>query len=173
MQEFADSPPVEKRIGEKLRQEEQTIATAESCTGGMIGTLVTSISGSSDYYEQTYVTYSNTAKITDLAVTRETLDEYGAVSRPVARQMAQRARDKCRTDWAVSTTGIAGPTGGTDENPVGTVYIGLAFAGTWGTNKSFTTVERHEFDGDRQENRELASRQALELLESEIESRII
>jgi nicotinamide-nucleotide amidase len=95
------------------------------------------------------VTYSNDAKLDLLGVTRESLDAHGAVSAPVAREMAAGARDRAQTTWAVSTTGIAGPTGGSDEKPVGLVYFAIAYAAPWGTEASFTRSVRAEFAGDR------------------------
>ncbi|MHB9288293.1 CinA family protein [Halobacteriales archaeon Cl-PHB] len=162
MDDFAAAPPVEARVGEALREADDTVAVAESCTGGLIGTLLTAVAGSSDYFDRSLITYSNDAKQEVLAVSRESLDAHGAVSEPVAREMAQAARDTAGTDWALSTTGIAGPTGGTEENPVGTVYVGLAHAAPWGSEESATSVIRYEFDGDRGEVRERIARQALE-----------
>ena len=161
MREFAADPPIEKRVGDALRASDATVATAESCTGGLIGSLLTDVAGSSDYFDRTLATYSYDSKLDLVGVARETLDEYGAVSEPVARQMARGARDTAGTTWGVSTTGIAGPTGGTDEKPVGTVYVGVAYRGDWGTGDSFTRVERYEFDGDRLQIKERIARRAL------------
>ncbi|AKH97163.1 CinA family protein [Halanaeroarchaeum sulfurireducens] len=165
---MSDETPVEERIGTALSATDQTLATAESCTGGLIGSLLTDVPGSSDYFDRAYVTYSYDAKL-DLGVARETLDEYGAVSEPVAAAMARGSRDRAGTTWGVATTGVAGPTGGTDEKPVGTVYVGIAYAGPWGTGNSYTTVERREFAGTRTEIKTKIARWALELLEREID----
>jgi len=164
MREFASDPPIEVRIGDALRETDETIAVAESCTGGLIGSLLTDISGSSDYFDRSLVTYSYDAKLTALGVSRESLDEHGAVSEPVAHEMAAGVRDTAGTDWGISTTGIAGPDGGTAEKPVGTVFIGVAYRGEWGTGESYTRVERYEFDGSRTEIKEQIARQALETL---------
>lgn len=150
-------------MGETLEPRGETLATVESCTGGLLGSLVTDRPGSSAYYDRGFVTYSNAAKLA-LGVTRESLDEHGAVSEPVAREMAQAARDAAGTTWAVSTTGIAGPTGGTPEKPVGTVYVGVAYAGEWGTGRTETTVTRQEYDGSRTEIKEQVARGALDAL---------
>lgn len=167
MREYASAPPVAERLGDALRDADQTVASAESCTGGLIGSLLTDIPGSSDYFDRSLVTYTYDAKL-DLGVTRESLDEQGAVSEPVARQMAQRVRDRAGTTWGVSTTGIAGPTGGTEEKPVGTVYIAVSYAGDWGTGDSYVAAEHQEFDGDRRQIKEQIARRALRKLEVEI-----
>jgi len=161
MRESGSDPPVEERVGDVLRAAGQTVATAESCTGGLIGSSLTDVPGSSDYFDRSIVTYSYDAKLEELAVPREHLDEAGAVSEPVARAMARGVRDTAGTDWGVSTTGIAGPDGGTDEKPVGTVFVGVAYAGAWGTGESDATVERYEFDGTRTEIKAQIARQAL------------
>lgn len=161
MREFAEDPPVEERLGETLREADQTIAVAESCTGGLIGSLLTDVAGSSTYFDRSVVTYSYDAKLEALCVNREVLDEYGAVSQPIARQMARGVRDAAGTTWGVATTGIAGPSGGTDEKPVGTAYVGVAYAAEWGSQESFADVERYEFDGDRRAVKEQIARQAL------------
>jgi nicotinamide-nucleotide amidase len=171
MREFADDPPVEERIGDALRETGATIAAAESATGGLIGSLLTDVPGSSDYFDRSVVTYSYDAKRDVLAVPREDLDEHGAVSEPVARAMARGVRDTADTTWGVATTGIAGPTGGDDSDPVGTVYIGVAYAGAWGSGESTTTVERHVFDGDRLAVKERFARQALREALGAIEGR--
>jgi nicotinamide-nucleotide amidase len=155
------SDDIEAALGERLAAADQTIAVAESLTGGLVGSLLTDVPGSSDYFDRGLVTYSNDAKQTELAVSRESLDEYGAVSAPVAREMAQGVRDVAGTTWGVSTTGIAGPTGGTDEKPVGLVFVGVAYAGEWGSEESVTTAERYVFDGDRWDVKEQSARQAL------------
>ena len=161
MRKYAADPPVEERLGEALREREETVAVAESATGGLAGSLITDVPGSSDYFDRAVVTYSYRAKRALLAVPREDLDENGAVSEAVARRMAAAVRDTADTTWGVATTGVAGPEGGTEEKPVGTVFVGVAFAGEWGTGTSETTVERHEFDGGRRERKEQFARQAL------------
>ncbi|WP_336021808.1 CinA family protein [Halobellus salinisoli] len=164
MREFATEPPVEARVGDALDAADATVAVAESCTGGLIGSLLTDVPGSSAYFDRSVVTYSYDAKLTALGVSREALDEHGAVSEPVAREMAAGVRDIAGVDWGISTTGIAGPEGGTPEKPVGTVYIGLAHRGEWGTDDSYTRVERFEFDGSRTQIKEQIARRALETL---------
>ncbi|WP_227354963.1 CinA family protein [Haladaptatus salinisoli] len=168
MDEFADDTPVEKRLGDALRDAGATVATAESCTGGLIGSLLTDVPGSSDYFDRGFVTYSYDAKMEHLGVDRETLDEHGAVSEPVARQMARGVRDVAGATWGVATTGIAGPTGGTEEKPVGTVFVAVAHADEWGSGGSYSTVERYEFDGTRREIKTKIARRALEDLLSEL-----
>ena len=158
-----DEPAV--LLGELLTDHDQTLAVAESLTGGLVGSRVTDVPGSSAYFDRGYVTYSNDAKLETLGVDREALDAHGAVSAPVARAMAAGARDRAETTWAVSTTGIAGPTGGTDEKPVGLVYVGIAYAAPWGTEASFTRSVRAEFSGDRDAvKRASADRALAELL---------
>lgn len=171
MREFAEEPPIEERLGEQLREAEQTVAAAESCTGGLIGSLLTDRPGSSDYFDRSIVTYAYDAKLQELAVPREHLDEHGAVSEPVARAMARGARDTAGTDWGVSTTGVAGPTGGTEETPVGTVFIGVAYAGSWGSGESTVEVTHRVFDGSRTEIKEQIARAALEQTLAAIEER--
>ena len=169
MRQYASDPPVEERVGDHLHETGATVATVESCTGGLVGSLITDVPGASDYFDRSWVTYTYDAKL-QVGVSREALDEYGAVSEPVVRQMAQAARDGAGTTWGIATTGIAGPTGGTPEKPVGTVYLAVSYAGAWGTGDSYTTVAHREFDGDRLEIKEQIARAALELLESELEA---
>lgn len=171
MRQYTADPPVEERLGEALRERGETVATAESATGGLAGSLLTDVPGSSDYFDRAVVAYSYRAKRALLAVPREDLDEHGAVSAPVARRMAAGVRDTADTTWGVATTGIAGPGGGTDEKPVGTVFVGVAYAGEWGTGTSTTTVERYTFDGDRHERKEQFARQALRDCLAAVESR--
>lgn len=118
------------------------MATAESCTGGMIAAALTDVAGSSAYFDRGFVTYSNEAKMQMLDVNPVTIQVFGAVSEQCARLMARGAYAHSNADIAVSVTGIAGPGGGSDDKPVGTVYIGLATA-----DEAF--VHHHVFDGDR------------------------
>jgi nicotinamide-nucleotide amidase len=118
------------------------LATAESCTGGLIAGACTEISGSSDWFERGFVSYSNAAKTELLGVPAALIEAHGAVSEPVARAMASGALEHSRAQVAVSVTGVAGPTGGSAEKPVGTVWFGWAtLAGVWS--------ECQRFDGDR------------------------
>ena len=142
---------VRDAIDETFADRGEYIAVAESATGGLVGSTVTDIPGASDFFDRSVVTYTYDSKMEELGVSREMLDEDGAVSAPVARSMARGVRDKAGATWGVSTTGIAGPTGGTDENPVGTVYVGVAYAADWGTGDSYAEAERYVFDGDRRE----------------------
>ncbi|MFP4530992.1 MAG: CinA family protein [Halodesulfurarchaeum sp.] len=160
---------IEVRIGGRLEAVGDTLATVESCTGGFIASLVTDVPGSSAYYDRGYVTYSNRAKL-DLGVSREAIEEHGAVSEPVAREMAQAARDAAGTTWAVSTTGIAGPSGGTREKPVGTVFVGVARAGEWGSGQTDTWVTRRDYDGTRTEIKHQVAVGALEQLLDAVEA---
>jgi len=157
-------------VGDALRDREETIAVAESCTGGLIGAAITAVPGASDYFDAGLATYAYDAKRRHLGVSREALDEHGAVSEPVARQMAQGVRDVTDVTWGVATTGIAGPTGGTDDDPVGTVYIGISYAGPWGSEESYVTVSRYVFDGDRAAVRAKTVDRALADLLAEIEA---
>ncbi|MDS0475013.1 CinA family protein [Natrinema sp. 1APR25-10V2] len=158
-------------VGDALRDTEETLAVAESCTGGLIGAAITAVPGASDYFDAGLTTYAYDAKRRHLGVSREALDEHGAVSEPVAREMAQGIRDVTDATWGVSTTGVAGPTGGDEETPVGTVYIGISYAAPWGSEESYATVSRYEFDGDRADVRAKTVDQALEYLLAELESR--
>jgi nicotinamide-nucleotide amidase len=117
---------MEEVVGELLTQKNKTLAVAESCTGGLIGQRLTNISGSSRYFIEGAVTYHNDAKVRTLSVPPALIEKYGAVSKEVAEAMAGGMREKAKTDYAISVTGIAGPTGGTEEKPVGTVFIGFA-----------------------------------------------
>jgi nicotinamide-nucleotide amidase len=140
---------IEARLGRRLRERGETVGVAESLTGGLVGSRLTDVPGSSDYFDRGVTAYSNDAKLEALGVSRESLDAHGAVSAPVAAEMARGIRDVAGTDWGLSTTGIAGPSGGTDEKPVGLVFVGLAHAAPWGTGESFARAERSVVDGDR------------------------
>ena len=135
-----------------------TVATAESCTGGMVAAALTSIPGSSKVVERGFVTYSNESKIEMLGVPAATIAAHGAVSEPVARAMAEGAILHSRAIAALSITGIAGPDGGTPEKPVGTVHIAAAMQG------ATTLHEKHHFSGDRDSVRLQSSLAAIELL---------
>ncbi len=121
-----DDISLEKVIGQLLTKNKQTLSTAESCTGGYIAHLITSIAGSSDYFKGAVISYSNDVKSEQLGVSAELLEQYGAVSQEVIEAMALGVQQKLKTDFALATSGIAGPGGGTDEKPVGTVWIALA-----------------------------------------------
>ncbi|NDH89670.1 MAG: CinA family nicotinamide mononucleotide deamidase-related protein [Flavobacteriia bacterium] len=127
-----DLLPLEVVVGELLKAAGQTVATAESCTGGSIAARLTSIPGSSAYLIGGVVAYSNTVKEQQLGVRKADLLVHGAVSEPVVRQMAEGVRKRLKTDWALATSGVAGPDGGSEAKPVGTVWIALAGPnGTW------------------------------------------
>jgi nicotinamide-nucleotide amidase len=142
------------RVGNKLRDERLTLATAESCTGGMVATAITDISGSSGWFERGFVTYSNQAKHEMIGVPNEMLDKHGAVSEPVARAMAEGALRNSRAQVSVAITGIAGPGGGTKEKPVGMVVF------AW-SNRLHTEVETLVFKGDREQIRVQAAAHSL------------
>ena len=151
-----------RTAGERLRRTGWHVATAESCTGGLVGHLLTEIAGSSEYYLGGVVAYDNTVKRDLLGVSPATLQSAGAVSEPCAREMAGGARRLLGTEVAVSTTGIAGPGGGSSEKPVGLVYIAVA-------TPRGTRCERYVFGTDRSANKERAARAALELLLAELD----
>lgn len=141
-----------------LRARGLMLATAESCTGGLIAATLTEVAGSSDVVERGFVTYSNAAKTEMLGVPADLIAEHGAVSDPVARAMAEGAIRHSAADLAVSVTGIAGPGGATPGKPVGLVFLGIARRG------EEAVAERHVFDGDRQSVRLQSVHRALDLL---------
>ena len=140
-----------------LIQKKLTVATAESCTGGLIAHFLTNISGSSEYFDRGIVSYSNRSKVELLDVSEKLFEKYGAVSKQVAESMASGVRIKSNVDIGVSTTGIAGPTGGTKEKPVGLVFIGIS-------SQKNTIVKKFYFDRDRLKNKESTCNEALKLL---------
>jgi len=152
-----DDRAIEEVVGEMLRAANKTIAFAESCTGGLISKRMTDISGSSDYFEGAFVSYSNAWKEKLLGVSEETLIAHGAVSEETAREMAENVRDKAGTDVGLSVTGIAGPTGGTQEKPVGLVYMALS-------DGEKTVARKFNFRGDREWVRYRASQAALNMV---------
>lgn len=148
---------LEESVVELLAQKKMTVTTAESCTGGLIAGTLVNVAGASDVLNEGYVTYSNEAKERLVGVKHETLEEYGAVSEQTAREMAEGAARAAKADAALSATGIAGPGGGTEEKPVGLVYIGCYVNGE-------TTVKECRFEGSRMENRLHTVETALQLL---------
>ncbi|MBK5190286.1 MAG: CinA family protein [Methanosarcinales archaeon] len=152
---------IEEEVGDALRKRGLTLATAESCTGGLVGHRITNVSGSSDYYKGGVIAYANEVKEKHLHVARETLEEKGAVSAECAREMASGVRTLLSSDIGISTTGIAGPTGGTPDKPVGLVYIALA-------TKEYVDYEKHIFHKDREGNKREAADAALEMLKRHI-----
>lgn len=153
----------EEKIVEILLKRGWKVATAESCTGGMIASRLVNVAGVSDAFDEGYITYANSAKIKLLGVRPETLKEHGAVSEETAVEMAMGAVTAADADCSVVTTGIAGPGGGTPEKPVGLVYMAVCVKGQ-------VTVKRCLFSGDRSEVRAQASQTALEFLLEQIES---
>ena len=146
------------KLVQLYREKGLTLATAESCTGGMVAAAITSVPGSSWVLDRGFVTYSNEAKTELLCVPAALIDSVGAVSEAVARHMAQGAKQQARTDLAVSVTGIAGPDGGSPEKPVGTVWFGLA------TVDGQVFTHHRLFPGDRQAIRIASTLYALQLL---------
>lgn len=141
-----------------LKQRKETLVTAESCTGGLIADMITDVPGASEVFLAGYVTYANSAKSDVLNVDSKLIEKHGAVSDAVAREMADGARMRAACTYGLATTGIAGPAGGSDEKPVGTVYIALASA------SSRTVVKKFLFPTDRETFKQLAARAALNLL---------
>lgn len=121
-----DGEQMEEVVGKLLSENNKTLSVAESCTGGLIGERLTDVSGSSRYFIEGVIAYANEAKIRTLNVPADLIETHGAVSAEVAEAMAKGMRERAETDFAVSVTGIAGPTGGTEEKPIGTVFIGYA-----------------------------------------------
>jgi PncC family amidohydrolase len=154
----------ETRIGLLLRRRGATLASAESCTGGLIGHLITNVSGSSYYYLGGVMAYADAVKRDVLGVRAETLDTDGAVSETVALQMAHGVCRLLEADYGLAVTGIAGPTGATPGKPVGLVYIALVGPGV-------ERCERHVWNGDRVTNKELSARRALQILIDHLEAR--
>ncbi len=152
-----DDQTLEEVVGKLLLEEKKTIAVAESCTGGIIGARFTSVSGSSKYFERGVVTYSNEAKTELLNVPKDIIDKHGAVSEEVARLMAEGVRSLAKTDYGLSVTGIAGPTGGTAQKPVGLVFIGFA-------HENGIFAQKFLFGENRNSNRERAAQAALNVV---------
>ncbi len=145
------------KVSAELKKKGLTIATAESCTGGLIAHTLTNVSGSSDYFDRGIVSYSNRSKIEAVGVPDGVIRKHGAVSEEVAKSMAEGIRLKSNVDVGLATTGIAGPTGGTKEKPVGLVYIAVSASDD-------TVVKKFRFDGNRLENKESTCNAALGML---------
>jgi nicotinamide-nucleotide amidase len=148
---------LEEVIVKLLAQRNQTLAVAESCTGGLLANRVTNVPGASGVFLAGYVCYANQAKIGMLNIDPQLIEKHGAVSEQVARALAEQTRARSGSDYALATTGIAGPGGGSPEKPVGTVYIALAATGE-------TVAKRFFFPTDRETFKEVATQAALELL---------
>ncbi len=153
----ADEEELEEVVGRLLTERRLTLAVAESCTGGLITDRITNVPGSSSYFERGMTTYSNASKAAELGVPTEWIEKHGAVSKAVAEAMASGVRSKANADIGLSTTGIAGPTGGSAEKPVGLVWIGYA-------DRSDTFAMEFHFGDDRRRVKERAAQAALELL---------
>ncbi len=149
---------LEVTTGRLLRKHRLTLATAESCTGGLIGHRLTDVPGSSDYFLGGIIAYSNEIKERSLGVKLETLQTHGAVSAETAIEMARGARRALGTDIAVSVTGIAGPGGGTTDKPIGLTYVAVVAA-------HYERVERFVWGGDRAGNKRASSEAALQMLQ--------
>jgi PncC family amidohydrolase len=148
----------EDTIGQLLRARGKTLSIAESCTGGLVSDRITDVPGSSDYFEGSIVCYSNRAKVRHLDIPTKTLERFGPVSSEIAGRMAQEIRKAFRTEFGLSTTGVAGPTGGTKKTPVGTVFIGFS-------NGKRTWVKKIELKGTRREIKKEAADKALLFLQ--------
>jgi len=156
---------LEEKIGQLLSEKGLKISVAESCTGGLVAHRITNVTGSSNYFEAGMVTYSNYSKSKFLDVDQNIIDEKGAVSEEVASAMADGVRKATKTDIGLSVTGIAGPTGGTPEKPVGLVYVGLSA-------KEGNFVRRFLLSGTRLEIKEKAAAETLKLLLDYLEGRL-
>lgn len=157
MSEQSCGESIEARLGRDLQDRGRTLATAESCTGGLVGHRLTNVPGSSAHYLGGVICYANAVKATLLQVPWDLLEQQGAVSDAVARQMARGVRGLLGADIGIAVTGIAGPGGGTAEKPVGLVYIALAAEGV-------EICERHRWPYDRQGNKEASAQRALQMV---------
>jgi nicotinamide-nucleotide amidase len=143
------------RLGEVLKNKHAMLATAESCTGGGVAYAITAIPGSSHWFERGFVVYTNESKTEMLGVDASLITKHGAVSEPVARALAEGALTRSYADYSLAITGIAGPGGGTEEKPVGTVWF------AWAGKNCETASRKYQFDGDRGQVRQQAIEAAL------------
>jgi PncC family amidohydrolase len=148
---------LEEKVNSLLAERGLTLAVAESCTGGLVSSRITDVAGASKYFEAGFVTYSNRAKAELLHIPAVLVEAKGAVSHEVAQKMAEGVRKAARVDIGLSVTGIAGPSGGSPEKPVGTVFMALAIEGR-------TIARRHDFSGDRLAIKKQTADEALRLL---------
>jgi len=160
----SDLTALADQLGQELKRRRTTLATAESCTGGWLGAVITAIPGSSHWYDRGFITYTNAAKREMLGVKTEVLARFGAVSEPTARAMVEGALESSRADVAVAITGIAGPGGGSPEKPVGTVCL------AWAERRKPVHVVTEHFHGDREAIRRAAIRSALDGLKELLET---
>ena len=151
----SDDKTMEAIVGDLLKERNMTISVAESCTGGLIGHRLTSIPGSSLYFERGIIVYSNRSKVEMLGVNKQTIDSYGAVSDQTVREMAQGIKKTAKTDMGLAVTGIAGPSGGAEDKPVGTVFIGLSVDGK-------ILSGQYRFSGERDKVKLTTSEMALD-----------
>jgi len=154
---------LEQEIGSLLRRKGLTLGVVESATGGLISHRLTNVPGSSDYYKGSVTAYSNEAKVKVVGVKEETINQYGAVSYQVAEEMAEEGRKVLAVDICLTDTGIAGPSGATSGKPVGLFYLGLSYQGG-------TYSRKHNFQGDREQNKLDAAEAALSWLKEYLES---
>ena len=152
-----ENEPLEEVVGRRFRERGMTLAVAESCTGGLLAERITAVPGASEYFAGGFVSYTEDAKINWLGVGQTTIEQHGAVSRETAEAMARAVRDKANASIGASITGIAGPGGGTEQTPVGNVFIGIA-------GGSGVEVKERQFGGERELIRSLAAQATLELL---------
>jgi len=152
-----DEETLSSVVGQLLRSKGATVATAESCTGGLLASLITDVSGSSDYFNTGYVTYANEVKTALLGVREETLITHGAVSEETVAEMLSGTLANSGADYAIAISGVAGPTGGSAEKPVGTVYIGVA-------DKQGRVIKRFQFGTNREMNKTMSAYSALNML---------
>lgn len=153
---------LEQMVGKLLREKKKTISTAESCTGGYISHLLTKVPGSSEYYIGSVISYAYEIKESELKVPHEIILKHGAVSQPVAELMAKAIREKYKTDYSISASGIAGPGGGTEEKPVGTVWVAIA-------TPDKVVSEKFLFGSNRERNIQKTANAALNMLKKELE----
>jgi len=153
---------LEQTVGRLLLKKKKTLSTAESCTGGYISHLITKVPGSSEYYIGSVISYSYNVKETELGVSKKILEKHGAVSQPVVEQMAKTIREKYKTDYSISASGIAGPGGGTEEKPVGTVWVAIA-------TPDKVISQKFLFGTNRERNIHKTANAALNMLRKELE----
>lgn len=154
---------IEEQVGDLLKKHRLTLTVAESCTGGLVGDLITNVSGSSEYFLGGIIAYDSRIKIAVLGVSKETIDAFGAVSEETAKEMAGNVQTKLGSDIAISITGIAGPMGGSIDKPVGLTYIGLA-------TKDTVIARKFIWIGSRLENKQQSAKAALEMVKDFLEA---